>query len=99
MSWTLPGVRWLAFSCGGDPGGHGEIDFYLERITSRNAQSIIERVSPSRMRAVLRLLATELGDRLIAGVVLGTSDRGLHYSKKLIGLPISALWSWAASPS
>ena len=42
--------------------------------------------------ATMKLLADELGDRLVAGVVLTLSDHPFHYSDKLWGLPVSALW-------
>lgn len=42
--------------------------------------------------ANMKKLAEELGDRLIAGVVLTLSDHPYHYSDKLWGLPVSALW-------
>jgi len=40
----------------------------------------------------MKKLAEGLGDRLVAGIVMGTSDHGWRYSEKMVGLPISALW-------
>lgn len=40
----------------------------------------------------LKKLRDLLGDRLIAGVVLGTAPYGYRFGPKLYGLPIAALW-------
>ena len=42
--------------------------------------------------AGLVFLMDKLGDRFVAGVVLGTSDRGYQYADRLWGLPVSSLW-------
>ena len=42
--------------------------------------------------AGLAFLMDKLGDRFVAGVVLGTSDRGYQYADRLWGLPVSSLW-------
>ena len=45
--------------------------------------------------AAMKRLAPELGDRLIAGVVLTLSNHPYQYADKLWGLPVSALWHHA----
>ncbi|MDO5092628.1 MAG: DUF4143 domain-containing protein, partial [Propionibacteriaceae bacterium] len=40
----------------------------------------------------LRYLRDQLGDRFIAGIVLGTSDQGYQFADRLWGLPTSSLW-------
>lgn len=40
----------------------------------------------------LRALQERLGDRMVAGIVLTTSNEGYRYAPGLWGLPISALW-------
>ncbi len=42
----------------------------------------------------LRTLQEKLGDRFVAGYVLGTGERRFDFSPGLYGLPISALWEW-----
>ncbi len=42
----------------------------------------------------LRFLRDRLGDRFVAGIVLGTSDSGYQYADRLYGLPAAALWLW-----
>jgi predicted AAA+ superfamily ATPase len=42
--------------------------------------------------ANLKAIAEQLGDRLVAGVVLSTARRGYRFGKKLFGLPVAALW-------
>jgi len=44
--------------------------------------------------AGLRFLRDKLGDRFIAGVVVGMSDTGYQYADRLFGLPAAALWEW-----
>ena len=40
----------------------------------------------------MRKMAEQLGDRLVAGIVLTTADHGWRYTNTMAGLPISALW-------
>ena len=40
----------------------------------------------------LRFLRDKLGDRFVAGVVVGMSDTGYQYADRLYGLPAAALW-------
>lgn len=42
----------------------------------------------------LRMLQEKLGDRFIAGFVLGTATEPHQHAERLMGLPISALWEW-----
>ncbi|MCF8608894.1 ATP-binding protein [Gordonia sp. HY285] len=42
----------------------------------------------------LEKLRDELGDRFVAGIVLGTAQTGYRYSPKLYGLPIASLWEF-----
>jgi predicted AAA+ superfamily ATPase len=42
----------------------------------------------------LRKLRDQLGDRFIAGIVLGTGSGGYRFSDRLYGAPISALWQF-----
>ncbi|MDR0960629.1 MAG: ATP-binding protein [Propionibacteriaceae bacterium] len=42
---------------------------------------------------VLKELSEELGDRLVAGIVLGMSEHSYRYAEKLWGVPASLLWS------
>lgn len=44
----------------------------------------------------LRFLRDKLGDRFVAGVVLGMSTTGHQHAERLYGLPASALWEWRA---
>lgn len=46
----------------------------------------------ARQFSGLSTLRDLLGDRFRAGIVLNTGREGYHYSQKLWGLPISALW-------
>ncbi|WP_448760528.1 ATP-binding protein [Actinomyces oricola] len=43
----------------------------------------------------LRYLRDVLGERFVAGIVLGTAGEGYQYAERLWGLPISTLWSHA----
>ena len=45
----------------------------------------------------LKALRENLGDRLLAGIVLTTAETGYRFGERLYGLPISALWELAAS--
>lgn len=51
---------------------------------------------PEQFRG-LQKLADRIGDRLVAGIVLGTADKGIRYSSNLYGLPIASLWESAAA--
>lgn len=44
----------------------------------------------------LRKIADQLGDRFVAGFVLGTAPNAYRYAPKLWGLPIAALWEGPA---
>ena len=44
--------------------------------------------------ARLRVLRDKLGDRFLAGIVMGMADTGLQHADRLCGLPASALWQW-----
>lgn len=46
--------------------------------------------------AGLRMLRDKLGDRFVAGIVMGMADAGFQYADRLYGLPVSALWQWRA---
>lgn len=50
--------------------------------------------SASQFKGLARM-RDRLGDRFIAGVVLGTASTGYRYADRLWGAPISALWSGA----
>jgi predicted AAA+ superfamily ATPase len=71
-----------------------EVDLVVELEDARVI--LIEVKSSTTYRAEdfsgIERLGFMLGERLAAGVVLGTSDHGWRYSEKLVGLPISALW-------
>ena len=43
----------------------------------------------------LRFLKDRLGDRFVAGVVIGMANTGYQYADRLYGLPASALWQHA----
>lgn len=72
-----------------------EVDFVLE--LSGGGIIAIEVKAATAFRGAqfngLRKLRDALGDRFIAGVVLGRANQGYHYADRLFGLPISALWS------
>jgi len=42
----------------------------------------------------LRFLRDKLGDRFIAGVVVGMGPTGYQFADRLFGLPAAALWEW-----
>lgn len=42
----------------------------------------------------LRFLKDKLGDRFLAGIVIGMSGVGYQYADRLYGLPAAALWQW-----
>lgn len=44
----------------------------------------------------LRFLKDKLGDRFVAGIVVGMSDTGYTFADRLYGLPAAALWQWSA---
>ena len=46
--------------------------------------------------AGLSRLRDRLGDRFVAGVVLGTGTTGIRFADRLYGAPIAALWKFAA---
>jgi predicted AAA+ superfamily ATPase len=89
-SWSLR--RWELFHYR-DRNGL-EVDAVLELDDGRVI--LIEVKSSATYRAehfeAMKKLADQLGDRMVAGVVLSTASHGYRYSEKLVGLPISALW-------
>ncbi|MDN6556304.1 MAG: hypothetical protein L0K74_07345 [Acidipropionibacterium acidipropionici] len=42
--------------------------------------------------AGLAHIRDRVGERFVAGIVLGTADHGYRYADRLYGAPISALW-------
>jgi predicted AAA+ superfamily ATPase len=50
------------------------LDLYLERMTSRDAQSVTERISVERMRTVLRLLALNQAGELVKARIAEAAD-------------------------
>ena len=71
-----------------------EVDLVLELDDGRVIALEVEASSTYRSEhfAGLRFLKDRLGDRFIAGIVVGMSDRGYQYADRLFGLPAAALW-------
>lgn len=71
-----------------------EVDLVIE-LTDNRYIAIEVKGSASwsgRHFAALKVLRERLGDRLVAGVVLGTAQAAYPFSERLIGLPVAALW-------
>lgn len=71
-----------------------EVDLVLELDDGRVIALEVKASSTYRSEhfAGLRFLKDRLGDRFIAGIVVGMSDRGYQYADRLFGLPAAALW-------
>jgi predicted AAA+ superfamily ATPase len=54
------------------------LDSYVDRLVSRDAQAISERISPQRLRAVLRLLAANQAGELVKARVAEQADISSH---------------------
>lgn len=78
-----------------------EVDLVLELDDGRVLALEVKASSTYRADqfAGLRFLKDKLGDRFVAGIVLGMSDTGYQYADRLYGLPASALWQLGAPPS
>ena len=70
-----------------------EVDLVLELDDGRVIALEVKASSTYRSEhfAGLRFLKDRLGDRFIAGIVVGMSDRGYQYADRLYGLPAAAL--------
>ncbi|MGH3999921.1 MAG: ATP-binding protein [Pseudonocardiaceae bacterium] len=76
-----------------EPGGT-EVDVVIELDDGRVLALEVKArrtYKPEQFRG-LQKLADRIGDRFIAGIVLGTAPKGIQYSRNLFGLPIAALW-------
>jgi len=78
------------------------LDSYIERMTSRDAQSITERVSAERLRSVLRILAANQAEELVtahvsrgAGISDSSAVRCLDTLKTLF--LVDAVPSWTGN--
>ncbi|NCD20608.1 MAG: ATP-binding protein [Actinobacteria bacterium] len=71
-----------------------EVDLVIELDDGRIIAIEVKASSTYRSEhfAGLRFLRDSLGDRFIAGVVVGMSDSGYQYADRLYGLPAAALW-------
>ncbi|MFZ1410943.1 MAG: ATP-binding protein [Micropruina sp.] len=71
-----------------------EVDLVLELDDGRIIAIEVKASSSYRSEhfAGLRYLRDKLGDRFLAGVVLGMSGTGYQYADRLFGLPAAALW-------
>lgn len=71
-----------------------EVDLVLE-YDDGSVLGIEVKAATSYNRAQFSNLATlrdRVGERFIAGIVLGTASHGYRYADRLVGAPISALW-------
>ena len=71
-----------------------EVDLVLELDDGRVIALEVKASSTYRSEhfASLRFLKDRLGDRFVAGVVVGMADTGYQYADRLYGLPAAALW-------
>lgn len=71
-----------------------EVDLVLELDDGRIIAIEVKASSTYRAEhfAGLRFLKEKLGDRFLAGVVVGMSDTGYQFANRLYGLPAAALW-------
>lgn len=73
-----------------------EVDLVLELGDSRVIGVEVKASSTYRTEHFkgLRALQDKVGDRFIAGYVLGMGERRFDFAPGLYGLPVSALWEW-----
>jgi uncharacterized protein len=78
-----------------------EIDFVLQARDGRVAAiEVKSSLSPRKDDARhVRWLATKLGDRFVAGVVLHMGEVNLPFGDKIYAMPASALWDHAPLPA
>ena len=71
-----------------------EVDLILELDDGRVLGIEVKASSTYRSEhfAGLKFLKDRLGDRFVAGVVVGMADTGYQYADRLYGLPAAALW-------
>jgi len=71
-----------------------EVDLVLELDDGRIIAIEVKASSTYRSDhfAGLRFLKDKLGDRFVAGIVVGMSDTGYQFADRLYGLPAAALW-------
>lgn len=71
-----------------------EVDLVLELDDGRIIAVEVKASSTYRSEhfAGLRFLKDKLGDRFLAGIVVGMSDTGYQFADRLYGLPAAALW-------
>lgn len=71
-----------------------EVDLVLELDDGRIIAIEVKASSTYRSEhfAGLRFLKDKLGDRFVAGIVVGMSDSGYQFADRLYGLPAAALW-------
>jgi predicted AAA+ superfamily ATPase len=71
-----------------------EVDLVLELDDGRIIALEVKASSTYRSEhfAGLRFLKDKLGDRFVAGIVVGMSDTGYQFADRLYGLPAAALW-------
>lgn len=77
-----------------------EVDVVLE-LSDGSVIAIEVKAASSFNRTQFKGLAKmrdRLGDRFIAGVVLGSASAGYRYADRLYGAPVSALWNLRSGP-
>jgi len=77
-----------------------EVDLVLELDDGRVIALEVKASSTYRSEHFtgLRFLKDRLGDRFIAGLVVGMADTGYQYADRLYGLPAAALWRTLTRP-
>ena len=76
-----------------DRDGH-EVDIVIDLDDGRAIGIEVKAAAAARSEHFkgLRLMQERLGDRFVAGIVLGTGGQGQSFGPRMMSLPVSALW-------